>query len=350
MDVVIIGGVAGGMSAATRLRRLDESARITVIERGGYVSFANCGLPYHVGGVIEERDALLLQTPASLARAVPASTSASATRRSGIDRRARTVRVCERATGREADRYDALLLSPGARPVRPPIPGIDRALALRTVEDLDALVAAAGGGTQRAWSSAAGSSAWSWPRTWSAAGSHARSSRPTDQVLAPLDPEMAEPVHRRLHRRRVGPPARHVRDRDRRAGRHALDRRDRAPPTWWWRPSASGPRRRSPRTPACRSGPAAASRRRAVPDQRPAHLRGRRRRREARRGRWERDARPARPDGEPAGPVRRGRDPGRPARDRGVLGTAIVGVFGLHGRDDRLEREAAARRRPRRTG
>ena len=63
---VIVGGVAGGMSAATRLRRLDEHARIVVVERSGYVSFANCGLPYHVGGVIEERSALLLQTPASL--------------------------------------------------------------------------------------------------------------------------------------------------------------------------------------------------------------------------------------------------------------------------------------------
>ena len=67
MKIVIVGGVAGGMSAATRLRRLSEDADITVVERSGYVSFANCGLPYHVGGVIEDRSALLLQTPQSLA-------------------------------------------------------------------------------------------------------------------------------------------------------------------------------------------------------------------------------------------------------------------------------------------
>src|SRR5690625_7266290 len=66
MQIVIIGGVAGGMSAATRLRRLSESAQITVLERSGYVSFANCGLPYYVGGVIEERDSLLVQTPLAL--------------------------------------------------------------------------------------------------------------------------------------------------------------------------------------------------------------------------------------------------------------------------------------------
>ena len=66
MNIVIIGGVAGGMSAAARLRRLDESATITVVERSGHVSFANCGLPYHVGGVIEQRSALLLQTPEAL--------------------------------------------------------------------------------------------------------------------------------------------------------------------------------------------------------------------------------------------------------------------------------------------
>ena len=68
MRTIIIGGVAGGMSAATRLRRLDESAEIIVLERSGYVSFANCGLPYHVGGVIEKRGALLLQNPGSLKR------------------------------------------------------------------------------------------------------------------------------------------------------------------------------------------------------------------------------------------------------------------------------------------
>jgi NADPH-dependent 2,4-dienoyl-CoA reductase/sulfur reductase-like enzyme len=142
MDVVIIGGVAGGMSAATRLRRLDESARITVIERSGYVSFANCGLPYHVGGVINRRDALLLQTPESLAARfrLEVRVGHEAVR---IERDRRVVVVRDLATGLEEDlRYDALVLSPGASPVRPPIPGIERALSLRNVEDTDALVEA----------------------------------------------------------------------------------------------------------------------------------------------------------------------------------------------------------------
>ena len=120
MRVIIIGGVAGGMSAATRLRRLDENAQIIVLERTRHVSFANCGLPYHVGGVIPERSSLLLQTPQSLAA------------RFRLDVRVAT----------EELPYDKVILSPGARPVRPPIPGIERALTLRDIEDTDVLVAA----------------------------------------------------------------------------------------------------------------------------------------------------------------------------------------------------------------
>ena len=119
LNVVIVGGVAGGMSAATRLRRLDESARITVVERSGHVSFANCGLPYHVGGVIERRSSLLLQTPASLAArfGIDVRVLHEAVR---IDRDRRVVVVRSVATGTEEELpYDALVLSPGARPVRP---------------------------------------------------------------------------------------------------------------------------------------------------------------------------------------------------------------------------------------
>src|SRR6476469_5713131 len=121
MDHIIIGGVAGGMSAATRLRRLDEDAHITVVERSGHVSFANCGLPYHVGGVIADRESLLLQTPASLGRrfGLDVRVGTEAVR---IDRERRVVVVRELATGRESEPpCDSVLLSPGARPVRPPI-------------------------------------------------------------------------------------------------------------------------------------------------------------------------------------------------------------------------------------
>jgi len=130
------------MSAATRLRRNDETARIIVLERGAYVSFANCGLPYYVGGVIEERDDLLLQTPESLAArfAIDVRVLNEAV---SIDRAARTVEVRDLATGAaETLAYDALVLAPGASPFVPPTPGIERALTLRDVADVDIMAEA----------------------------------------------------------------------------------------------------------------------------------------------------------------------------------------------------------------
>ena len=135
--IVIVGGVAGGATAAARLRRLDENAQITVFERTGYVSYANCGLPYYIGGVIEDRGELTLQTPESFKA------------RFNIDVRVRhevlsvhperkAIIVRDLTTGQEFEaQYDALILAPGARPVVPPLPGIDnpRLMTLRTVED-----------------------------------------------------------------------------------------------------------------------------------------------------------------------------------------------------------------------
>lgn len=205
--VIVIGGVAAGMSAATRLRRLEESARITVLERGDHVSFANCGLPYYVGGVITERDSLLLQTPASLAARFNLDVRVR-TEALSIDRAARTVRVRSTAadgTPREEDLpYDALVLAPGARPVLPPVPGIERALSLRSVAGADALLAAVatggpGGGPARsAVVLGAG-----FIGLEVAENLHRRKLSVTlvelaDQVLPPLDPEMAAPVAARL--------------------------------------------------------------------------------------------------------------------------------------------------------
>ena len=120
--VVIVGGVAGGMSAATRLRRMDEQASIVVFERSGYVSFANCGLPYYVGGIITERDDLLLQTPQSLADRFALDVRVGHEVRS-IDRDAKTVSVIDHATGRTFDEpYDHLILSTGAAPFVPDVP------------------------------------------------------------------------------------------------------------------------------------------------------------------------------------------------------------------------------------
>ena len=141
--VVIIGGVAGGMSAATRLRRINEDAEIIVLDRGGAVSFANCGLPYHVGGVIPNRSSLVLQQPAQLKKRfnidVHLRTEATA-----INVAAKTVSVKDLESGvtREIG-YDALVLSPGSTPFRPPIPGVETAHVLWNLDDMDRLITAA---------------------------------------------------------------------------------------------------------------------------------------------------------------------------------------------------------------
>lgn len=141
MRTLIVGGVAGGMSAATRLRRMDETAEIVVFERSGHVSFANCGLPYYVGGVITRREALLLETPESINTRFQADVRVN-TEVTAIDRGAKTVSVRDLATGREyTESYDNLILAPGAAPFVPPIPGAERALTLRNVADTDAMAA-----------------------------------------------------------------------------------------------------------------------------------------------------------------------------------------------------------------
>ena len=139
MKVVIIGGVAGGMSAAARLRRLDENAEITVYEMSEHVSYANCGLPYFVSDVISKRDNLLLQTPPALWNRfrIKAKVQSMVT---SINRDAKTVTVKNLATGETYDdNYDKLVISTGARPRRLDIPGIERAMWLRNVTDADAV-------------------------------------------------------------------------------------------------------------------------------------------------------------------------------------------------------------------
>lgn len=139
--VVIVGGVAAGMSAATRLRRLDEAASIVVLERAGYVSFANCGLAYYVGGIIQNRDDLLLQTPEKLAERFRLDVRIYS-EVIAINRQARTVTVLDRLEGRVYEEpYDELVLAMGAGALHPDIPGSERMLTLRSIEDLDSIVA-----------------------------------------------------------------------------------------------------------------------------------------------------------------------------------------------------------------
>ena len=142
MKVVIIGGVAGGMSAATRLRRLDPEAEIVVFEKSGHVSYANCGLPYYVGGVIENESDLLLQTPESLHKRFRLDVRVS-TEVLAINAAAHTVTLKSLLSGETSEMsYDKLILSPGANPVVPPIPGVERALTLRNIEDVERIAGA----------------------------------------------------------------------------------------------------------------------------------------------------------------------------------------------------------------
>ncbi|WP_125571704.1 FAD-dependent oxidoreductase [Lacticaseibacillus songhuajiangensis] len=136
---LIVGGVAAGMSAATRLRRLQEDAEIIVFERGPHVSFANCGLPYYLGGEITDRDALLVQTPAKLKARFNLDVRENTTV-TAIDAVAKTVQVKPADAAAYAEAYDALILAPGAKPVVPPIPGLADAqnvFTLRNIPDMD---------------------------------------------------------------------------------------------------------------------------------------------------------------------------------------------------------------------
>lgn len=143
--ILIVGGVAGGATAAARLRRLDESAEIVIFERGPHVSFASCGLPYRVGGHIASSEGLVLQTPESLARRYRLDVRVRH-EVLGIERVDKKLTVRDLETGRMfEERYDALLLSPGARPVIPDVPGARdrRVLTVRSVEDSERILALA---------------------------------------------------------------------------------------------------------------------------------------------------------------------------------------------------------------
>ena len=137
MKVLIVGGVAGGAGAACRLRRLSEDAQIVLFEKGEYVSYANCGLPYYIGGAIKSRDRLLVTSPETLRKRFNIDVRLSS-EVEGIDRERKTVTVLNHADGtRYTERYDRLILSPGASPKRPALPGIDLpgVFTLRTVPD-----------------------------------------------------------------------------------------------------------------------------------------------------------------------------------------------------------------------
>lgn len=196
---VIVGGVAGGATAAARLRRIDEQATIILIEKGHYISYANCGLPYYIGGTIAERERLFVQTPEQFSRRfnIDIRTEQEVV---GIDTAAKTVRV--RRNGEEYEEtYDRLLLSPGASPVRPPLPGIDdkAVFTLRNVEDTDAIKAFIGeNGVRRAVVVGGGFIGLEMAENLHDAGIAVTIVEMGNQVMAPVDFSIAAFVHRHL--------------------------------------------------------------------------------------------------------------------------------------------------------
>ncbi len=204
--VLIVGGVAGGSTAAARLRRLDEAAQVIVFERGAYVSFANCGLPYHVGQVIKERKALFVATPESL-RADYALDVRVRQEVLAIDRVRKQVHVRKLDTGETyTESYDKLILSPGARPVTPPVPGAGApgVFTLRNVPDMDAIKAQVDSGKAcTAVVVGGGFIGLEMVENLMARGLDVTLVEMLDQVLMPLDFEMAALVHRHLRAKNV---------------------------------------------------------------------------------------------------------------------------------------------------
>lgn len=196
MKLLIIGGVAGGASAAARSRRLSEDAQIVVFERGPDVSFANCGLPYYVGGEIAEREKLLVTTPERLRDRFKLDVR---TRSSveAIDRTAKKVRVRDLASGREYEEtYDKLILAPGAAPLRPPISGIDLPgiFTLRNLQDVDRIKERVDKGVKQAVVVGAGFIGLELIENFVKRGIATTVVELQDQVLPPFDKEMTTPI------------------------------------------------------------------------------------------------------------------------------------------------------------
>jgi NADPH-dependent 2,4-dienoyl-CoA reductase/sulfur reductase-like enzyme/rhodanese-related sulfurtransferase len=201
MRIIIVGGVAAGASAAARARRLSEDAEILVIERGPHVSFANCGLPYFVGGEIEEEGELILRTPESLRDSLNLEVRVL-TEVVAIDHARQEVEVRDLAAGRVSrERYDALVLATGAAPLKPPIPGIDRPghFTLRTVPDSAALLDwIERHEARRAVIVGGGYIGLEMAEQLRHRGLSVAVAEALPQVMAPLDPEMAAWLHQEL--------------------------------------------------------------------------------------------------------------------------------------------------------
>jgi len=196
--VIIVGGVAGGASTATRLRRLDEQAEIIMLERGEYVSFANCGLPYYIGGVITDRSLLTVQKPEDFRNSfnIDVRLHQEAT---VVDTAAKTVTIFDSAANRTyTESYTHLVLATGASPVKPPVEGADspRVFTLRTIPDTDAIKQfIASEKPQSAVVMGGGFIGVEMAENLHHAGLHVTIAEMLPQLVAPLDPDMMADVH-----------------------------------------------------------------------------------------------------------------------------------------------------------
>lgn len=199
--IVIIGGVAGGASAAARARRLSEDAQIIMLERGPFVSFANCGLPYHIGGDIKDRDNLLLQTPDSFLARFNVDVRVM-NEVISINRSEKTITIKNLVDNTEYhESYDFLLLSPGAGPIVPPIPGINNSLtfSLRNVPDMDRIIASIKDNKpQHATVVGGGFIGLEMMEAFHQLGIKTTLLELADQVMTPVDREMAGFVHKEI--------------------------------------------------------------------------------------------------------------------------------------------------------
>ncbi|WP_371377165.1 FAD-dependent oxidoreductase [Thalassotalea aquiviva] len=204
--IVIVGGVAGGASAAARARRLSESADIIMFERGPYVSFANCGLPYHIGGDIRQREALILQTDESFDQRFNVKVK-SHTEVMAIDRENKRVRVTNLLTQEQYEQpYDVLLLSPGAKPLMPPITGLTNpyTFSLRNIPDMDAIIAKLESQTvKHATVVGGGFIGLEMLEAFHQRGIDTTLVELADQVMVSIDKEMAGFVHAELNERGI---------------------------------------------------------------------------------------------------------------------------------------------------
>lgn len=200
MKHIIIGGVAGGATAAARIRRADEAAEIILLEKGKYISYANCGLPYYIGGVISDREKLLLETPQSFYDRLKVDVRVE-NEAIAIDSQAKTVTI-RRADGSEyTENYDKLLLSPGASPVKPPLEGINQEgiFTLRNVDDTDRIKEyLTNHPVKKAVVVGAGFIGLEMAENLHHAGAEVTIVEMLNQVMAPIDFSMAAPIHQHL--------------------------------------------------------------------------------------------------------------------------------------------------------